>query len=130
PKAGASGTEKLIKRALPEGWYQNALLMRLYKVANETAKYQKLREQIIDRGAALFYRLMMVMLGGILIVIVGAVTIIVQFFITPRKIGDPADERNGANTVPWGGGTVYSIFIMWMATQIVLANLGQAWMKA
>jgi membrane protease YdiL (CAAX protease family) len=122
--------QALFEKNFPKGWYRNAVLMRLYKLSGETAKFDALRNQIVDHGEDLIFRLLALVFGAALACLIGIITIIVQLFVLPRHIGRPEDERNGAEAVPWGLGTVYSIFIMWMATQLVLGGLAQSVIKS
>jgi membrane protease YdiL (CAAX protease family) len=123
-------TEKVFKKAFPSGWYRNAVLIRLYKVSGEQEKYQALHDQILDSGEQLILRMMVLLAAGGFACLIGVITIIIQLFILPRHIGKPEDERNGSDAVPWGLGTVYSIFVMWLATQLVVGGFAQALMKS
>lgn len=122
--------EKVFKDTFPTGWYRDAVLYRLYKVAGDQPKMESLRTTIMNSGEELIFRLMVLFLAGAFACLIGVITIIVQLFILPRHIGNPEDEKGGASAVPWGLGTVYSIFIMWLATQLIVGGFAQALIKS
>ena len=115
---------------LPQGWYRDAALMRLYKVSGDVVKYDRLVEDITDRGGKLWLHMLTVMLVGLGAALIGGITVLVQLFTMPRKIGRSEDEGDGPEAVPWDLKTVYVVLVFWLATQILVGGLAQSLVKS
>ncbi len=121
---------ELFQRKLDPGWYRDTVLLRLYKVSADSTKYELLKKQFAERGLQLFWNVLIILCVGGLAILVGVVTIVVQLFTLPRRLGDPEDEAGGKNAVPWSLSTVYAVFLFWLATQFLIGGMSPGVIKS
>ncbi|HEY9869592.1 MAG TPA: type II CAAX endopeptidase family protein [Candidatus Obscuribacterales bacterium] len=122
--------ERVLEKSLPPGWYRDATRLRLFETAGDTRRYEKLKAEIEDKSFRLMTNFLVVLAIAIVVSLIGIVVIIVQLFTLPRQFGDPEDQAGGASAVPWTAGTVYVVFVFWMATQVLIGGFTQEFIKS
>ena len=121
---------KVFVRELPPGWYRDATLLRLYKVAGETKQYNELFTSIYDRAYRLFSNFVIVVSVGILASFIAFVVVVVQIFLLKRSSPREENEVAATDPVPWSLKTVYVVFVLWLLTQILVGSFSAGWMKS
>jgi len=114
---------------LPEGWYRDTSLLRLYKVAGDSKRYDQLFAQVEDSAARFLLNVVVAMLAGIVITLTGAVVLIIQVFLLPRRLSSESDDQFWRQHMAWDGRIVYVVFVAWLATEILFGSFAQMAIK-
>lgn len=120
-----TGLKRQIESYCPPGWYRDAALMRLYKVAGEKARLEELSGRVDEHGLRLFVNLLCLMAVGLVASLVGIVLVVVQLFTLARNQAPSGDESGGSHAVPWGLSVAYAVLVLWFATQILVGAAAQ-----
>ncbi len=111
-----------LEKNFPAGWYRNQALLKLYQISGNEAEYKELSEKLARDNTAFFVRLSSLVVLTFIGALLGCIVIVVQLF-TFRNVSDHLDQV--AAPYDYGWLTVYSVFIAWLATQILMGMLLQ-----
>ncbi len=115
-----------LQSLLPNGWFRDKSLLRLYKEAGLGNDYKNLFATVQEKALHLFINCGIVLFAFALIALIGAIVIIVQLALFARtKIPPPPD--NGLSKISYG--TIYVVFIFWLATQVLVSSFAQTLIK-
>ncbi|MBI4532433.1 MAG: CPBP family intramembrane metalloprotease [Candidatus Melainabacteria bacterium] len=126
----ASELAHVFKDSLPQGWYREAVLVRLYKVSGAQGNYKELTQDIQERAYRLLSNFVVLMVVVVVASLIGLVVILVQLFTVARTKSLPEEHGQALGAVPWNLKTVYSVFVFWLATQIVVGNFAPTLLKS
>ncbi len=122
-------TETTLKTILPKGWYRDTALLELYKKVGRKADFETLQQQGYDQGVRLVTRLIVVCCVVAISFFIGLIVILAQLFFLPRQVTSEEDRVLIASPVANSPKTIFSVFIAWMSTQILLSSLIQSTFK-
>jgi len=119
-----------LEQAISSGWYQDQVLLRLYKKLKDESAYQKLKEKIEANSLALFARLAMLASVATLLLILGTAVLVVQIFLFRRPRNLPGLSYDSIAPYDYGWLNVYAVFLAWLSTQVAVGMIAKPILKS
>lgn len=125
------GRNQLAKEIETEftGWYRSVSLMRLYNSTHQTEALKKVTAEFDDANMRFVARAIFLLGIVVFSILGGCIVILATLFIMPRRITPPEHREQVAAPAKYGALTIYSVFIGWLATQLVISIILQSALK-
>jgi membrane protease YdiL (CAAX protease family) len=112
---------KLLQSQVPRGWYQDNLLLAVYKSGNDSKAYDSFARGVEERYFRTFCLSIGALVFGALACFVGLVVIIIQLGSLARKdsVDETPSEKMGLDL---SSRTVYAVLAGWITSQVIIAE--------
>lgn len=114
-----------IKRLLPPGWFQDHALIKLYEKGQDEQALENIREQCSARNHLLLVKVILLSILGLALLIGGVIVLTSELIhLVTNRLPVPKKHQI-ASPVDCSWLTVYSVFIAWLVTQLIVGSIAQ-----
>jgi membrane protease YdiL (CAAX protease family) len=126
----AQSIRKQLEASLRKGWFENQAVLVLYKKSEDKRAYEALKSDLSAKSFTLVGRLAMLGLIALIPLLGGAIVLLTQLPCLWRGVTPEANRAEIAAPANYGWMAVLSVFVAWLATQIIVGAVGHPLVKS